>query len=310
MAVINNLNIKTYRPKGVSPLGNFVADFWLHIQLLTSRWRVSKGQVGICALFRDEAPYLKEWIEYHRLIGVDHFFLFNNHSGDDWRRVLKRYVEKGIVTLFDLSMPPPFERWQIKAYHHALECSRGKFEWLAAIDVDEFICPTRDQSLVEVLAALDSHPGVFMHWKMFGTSGIEKIGKDELQIEKLQRSSKPEFDDNCLGKCIANVSKVNRFKIHDIVSFDGAPAVLANGSEKISGRDFSVLQLNHYFTRDRNFFHKRKQARRSIFEKRQIGKVRTAAEWDEFDRKLCEDLDTAIQRFVPELKRQLEAQSD
>jgi hypothetical protein len=149
-----------------------------------------------------------------------------------------------------------------------------------------------------------------MHWKMFGTSGIEKIGKDELQIEKLQRSSKPEFDDNCLGKCIANVSKVNRFKIHDIVSFDGAPAVLANGSEKISGRDFSVLQLNHYFTRDRDFFRKRKQARRSIFEKRQIGKVRTAAEWDEFDRKLCEDLDTAIQRFVPELKRQLEAQSD
>jgi hypothetical protein len=144
---------------------------------------------------------------------------------------------------------------------------------------------------------------------MFGTSGIEKIGKNELQIEKLQRSSKPEFDDNCLGKCIANVSKVNRFKIHDIVSFDGAPAVLANGSEKISGRDFSVLQLNHYFTRDRDFFRKRKQARRSIFEKRQIGKVRTAAEWEEFDGRLCEDLDTAIQRFVPELKRQLEAQS-
>ena len=297
-------------PKGVSPFLNRLVNLWLGLQQVFHPSNTKGGKLAICALFRDEAPYIKEWIEYHRLIGVDHFFLYNNHSSDKWKKVLQPYVGMGIVTVFDLSMPPPFERWQIKAYHHALECSRGKFEWLAAIDVDEFICPTRDQSLVEILASLDSHPGVFMHWKMFGTSGIEKIGKDELQIEKLQRSSKPEFDDNCLGKCIANVSKVKRFKIHDIVSFDGAPAVLANGSEKISGRDFSVLQLNHYFTRDRDFFRKRKQARRSIFEKRQIGKVRTAAEWDEFDRKLCEDLDTAIQRFVPELKRQLEAQSD
>ena len=297
-------------PKGVSPFLNRVVNLWLGLQQVFRPLNTKGGKLAICALFRDEAPYLEEWIEYHRLIGVDHFFLYNNHSSDKWKKVLQPYVGMGIVTLFDLSMPPPFERWQIKAYHHALECSRGQFEWLAAIDVDEFICPTRDQSLVEILASLDSHPGVFMHWKMFGTSGIEKIGKDELQIEKLQRSSKPEFDDNCLGKCIANVSKVNRFKIHDIVSFDGAPAVLANGSEKNSGRDFSVLQLNHYFTRDRDFFRKRKQARRSIFEKRQIGKVRTAAEWEEFDCKLCEDLDTAIQRFVPDLKRQLEAQSD
>lgn len=29
--------------------------------------------LAAAAIFQDEAPYLKEWIEYHKLIGVEHF---------------------------------------------------------------------------------------------------------------------------------------------------------------------------------------------------------------------------------------------
>ena len=41
-----------------------------------------------CAIFRDEAPYLAEWIAFHRLVGVEHFFLYDNGSTDDPRAVL------------------------------------------------------------------------------------------------------------------------------------------------------------------------------------------------------------------------------
>jgi hypothetical protein len=27
----------------------------------------------ICAIFRDEAPYLQDWIEFHQIIGCEHF---------------------------------------------------------------------------------------------------------------------------------------------------------------------------------------------------------------------------------------------
>jgi len=27
--------------------------------------------LAIAAIFKDEAPYLKEWIEYHKLVGVE-----------------------------------------------------------------------------------------------------------------------------------------------------------------------------------------------------------------------------------------------
>lgn len=32
----------------------------------------------ICAIFKEEAPYLPEWIEFHRLMGVERFFLYDN----------------------------------------------------------------------------------------------------------------------------------------------------------------------------------------------------------------------------------------
>ena len=40
--------------------------------------------VALCMRFRDEARYLAEWVEYYLAAGVDHFFLYNNFSTDDY----------------------------------------------------------------------------------------------------------------------------------------------------------------------------------------------------------------------------------
>ena len=37
-----------------------------------------KYDVTLCAIFRNEALFLKEWIDYHRTIGIEHFYLYNN----------------------------------------------------------------------------------------------------------------------------------------------------------------------------------------------------------------------------------------
>ena len=39
-------------------------------------------------LFRNEARHLEEWIEYHRLVGVEHFWLYDDASQDNWSDVL------------------------------------------------------------------------------------------------------------------------------------------------------------------------------------------------------------------------------
>ena len=95
-----------------------------------------KYNFSICAIFKNEAPYLKEWIEYHLIFGVDHFYLYNVGSHDSFQSILKPYINKGLVTYIDwpeaLIYPgdDQAERWalstQIPAYENAVNFIAGK----------------------------------------------------------------------------------------------------------------------------------------------------------------------------------------
>ena len=37
-----------------------------------------KYKISICGIFKNESCFLKEWIEYHEILGVEHFYLYNN----------------------------------------------------------------------------------------------------------------------------------------------------------------------------------------------------------------------------------------
>ena len=69
--------------------------------------------LAVVAIFKEEGRYLKEWLDYHLLAGVEHFYLYNNDSSDDYAEVLAPYVEKNLVTLTDwpgkLMMYPAYE---------------------------------------------------------------------------------------------------------------------------------------------------------------------------------------------------------
>ena len=58
-----------------------------------------KYKVSVCAIFKNEAPYLKEWIEFNHLVGVEHFYMYNNNSEDDYLAVINPYIEKSWITL-------------------------------------------------------------------------------------------------------------------------------------------------------------------------------------------------------------------
>lgn len=62
-----------------------------------------KYYVSICGIFKDEAFYLKEWIEYHKKAGVDHIYLYNNNSTDNYLTVIKPYLEERYIDLIDWS---------------------------------------------------------------------------------------------------------------------------------------------------------------------------------------------------------------
>ena len=125
-----------------------------------------KGYLSVCAIYKNEARYLAEWLEFHLLAGVEHFFLYNNDSTDDHREVLAPYLRAGVATLTDWPESPA----QIPAYNHCLETNRHDWRWIAFIDLDEFLFSPRMVPVGQVLAGHEDLPAVAALWMIFGTS--------------------------------------------------------------------------------------------------------------------------------------------
>jgi hypothetical protein len=105
------------------------------------------GKIGICAIFKDEAPYLLEWIAFHRMIGVDLFVLYDNGSSDGGGELIRRSSFNRNVTLIDWPERPG----QLAAYDHFRINHATRFEWAEFIYVDEFIMPLNSSSIRHIL---------------------------------------------------------------------------------------------------------------------------------------------------------------
>lgn len=127
-----------------------------------------KYNVSICAIFKNEASYLKEWIEWHKIVGIEHFYLYNNNSDDEYMCVLQKYIRMGLVTLIDW----PMLQGQIPAYHNCIELYGKESKWLGFIDIDELIVPRNTDEVYSFLKKFENKaPAVAIHWRTFGASG-------------------------------------------------------------------------------------------------------------------------------------------
>ena len=125
-----------------------------------------KHRLAIAAIFKHENPYLAEWIEYHRIVGVEHFFLYDNDTGDESRQILRSYLDEGLITVhpwthFDGTRHDRPTRFGGRdknhmAFGHAAQHHRDECDWLMKIDIDEFMVPLEGSSLLPLIDHYDN----------------------------------------------------------------------------------------------------------------------------------------------------------
>lgn len=224
-----------------------------------------RHHLAVTTLMKDEDPFLREWIEYYRLLGADHFYIYDNRSlhRTAIRRLLRPYVDQGIVTLLDWDYPyisgAADNSWrycQRGQMHHCLYKYGQHSTWMLFIDVDEFVYPLDpgQMSLLPLLEHYEADPTVAaLQFKMiwFGDSEHEAL-PDGLVIENYVRRAREPLD---VGreKCVVKPALTELMFIHDVKR-------LAPGSrvEVISPSEY---RLNHYFATSS----KRRHVRRPEF---------------------------------------------
>lgn len=158
-----------------------------------------KYKVSITAIFKNEAQYLKEWIVYHQLIGVEHFYLYNNFSEDNYLEILSSFISEGSVTLIDW----PIKYGQKAAYTNSIESYSSQSNWIAFIDIDEFICLKHNRYIIDFLNKYKNYPSIMVNWKMFGSSGLVQRDEKRLVVEQFDSSWEHYCD---VGKSFVNTS--------------------------------------------------------------------------------------------------------
>lgn len=268
-------------------------------------------EVALCAIFRDEGPFLTEWIEYHRLVGVSHFYLYNNCSNDIYWEVLRPYVEQGIVEIFDV----PFNSYayndgatthnfvQVCCYNHAINLARNSNAWLAIIDTDEFVCPVLDNDIPTALARYSYASGVVLYWQIYGTSDVWDLAPGELLIEELLYRQ-PNTGGNGMFKTIVRPQTAECLDPHwttvhagflvrpDHQAFSHTP-----GYSKLP---VDVLRINHYTFRTELFYETLKKPRRARW-----GDVPSPQDEKWRIDYANAEYDPVMLKFVPGLKKRL-----
>lgn len=139
----------------------------------TERGGLPKHRVAMAAIVNNEGRWIGEWILFHRLLGIDHFYVYDDSSTDYTREVVRAFGELGWTTLHEDVQSlksaakievPEHVRFtpQYIAVQHAARTYARETEWLALFDVDEFILPrTAEWSCIsDGLSAVRTSAGV------------------------------------------------------------------------------------------------------------------------------------------------------
>jgi hypothetical protein len=231
---------------------------------------------AICAIAKNEGRYFHEWITWHKNLGAEKFYIYDNESTDGTKEILAPYIESGLVEYTF----QPGKKQQLPAYDDCLEKRRLDARWIAVIDLDEFIVPIKDKSIPDFLKRFENFAAVEINWLVYGSGGA-KIREPGSVMERFKRHSVPGDFNNRRVKSVVNPRRVFCFSgCHEAARISGKTADPQGNPVTKCFWDRepqqNIIRINHYAVKSYEEF----------LEKRARGRARTAKRrnLDYFDR--------------------------
>lgn len=199
----------------------------------------------ICAIIKDEHNYIEEWLDYHFSIGFDKVYLFED-GGESHLEIIKKYGDKVIHTTLLDSVSRSHSR-QYEVYKKAFDIVKGKCDWCAFIDIDEFItlAPKYEGNIENFLKEYEDYPCVHLAWKNFGANGRLEPCEKGKTIETYTEPIKMRLDCFSCVKSIVN-AKHKDARITNVHHMRHSVNTDFGEQERPL---YNKAWINHYYTR-------------------------------------------------------------
>ncbi|SMX28012.1 hypothetical protein TRP8649_02124 [Pelagimonas phthalicica] len=278
----------------------------------------SSGNV-IVGCMKNEAPYIIEWVAYHRAIGFDNFLIYTNDCSDGTSEILDRLQEMGVLQHRNNDNWGGNSPQQFALDNSLKEPVIKNAEWIAHVDVDEFInIRCGNGTLSDLFERVPDATNIAMTWRLFGHNGVTHLN-DKFVIEQFDTCApkycpKPHtvWGFKTMFKNIGAYAKIschrpnklhenfeNKVKWVNGSGQDMTSEAIKNGwrnSKKSIGYD--LIQLNHYALRSAESYLIKRQRGRALHVDRSIG----LNYWIRMDWSVHRDL--TIKRNIPRLREE------
>lgn len=128
------------------------------------------GKYYICAIIKDEHPYIREWALYNRGLGFDKIVLYDDGSSHPYDAELGDLMRDGFVEMREWKD----DRWsrQSRVYNDFVWSGDwDENDYCAFIDVDEFIFFDEAETIDKFMSMYREFAGVGLSWKMYNANG-------------------------------------------------------------------------------------------------------------------------------------------
>jgi len=251
--------------------------------------------LGLCAIVKDEDPFLEEWICHHALLGVEGFIIYDNGSAYPVRRRLRSFMNGSFLKVLDFRG----KGQQMIAYTHCLRTFGSDFRWIGFLDLDEYAVPKRTHDLRVLLQDYEDAAALGLNWQCFGTNG-HKARPEGTQLENYVLALDREDWRRHIKSFVWPQAVGGMWNPHFAMPLQGRCTV--NERHELIREAFSPFsaefgQINHYYYRSWQDYHEKMLRGRADVGTRNIqGKINPPRG----------DLpDTSALRFVPALRAML-----
>ena len=207
----------------------------------------------LCAIAKDEDLDIREWAEYHLLIGFEHIYIYDNNSHNSLAELLRDLAEINRVTI----IPFPLQsNQQLTAYMDSLRTYGAQTVWMGYLDIDEFVVPKAHGDIRDLLDDYRDYGGLGIHWKIFGSNGHKRRPENGVMRNYTQVLN----DDAHIKSIIQPLQAVAPRSPHHFAYRDNACCVNEDKIPILAHHSYHVsrlAQINHYYYKSfEDFLHK------------------------------------------------------
>lgn len=141
-----------------------------------------KKGICICSIGKNENLYIREFVEYYYLIGVDKIIIYDNNDidGENFDEILEDFIKKRLVEIIDVR---GLLSIQIPIYNYCYHKYKDLYDWIGFLDIDEFLYIKNNNNIKRYFynKNFKNCETIYFNWLMYNDNNKIKYDNRELQ---------------------------------------------------------------------------------------------------------------------------------